>query len=250
MTEPAGIELWLVDLDTCAAALEQIERDVPRLSADDRERAGAISDAGERARRVAAYTALRVLLERAAGQTVRGQAFTRSPGWKPRLPDGSAEFNLSHAEGMALIGISRSCPLGVDLERARPVRMSPRRIGEIAAVGSGLGDKPLPDLGAERTFLQAWARLEAFTKARGRGLAQTLTDLGLRGKGAPGPPMPLPHVEAAARHLLHEAGLTVGDVTLLPGFHGAVAAARGARVTRVRPFPVQGEQICGLLGQA
>ena len=98
------------------------------------------------------------------------------------------------------------------------------------AAGEGLGDKPLSGLGAERAFLQAWARLEAFAKARGSGLAWVfLVELGLRGKGPVQPP-PLPQVRSAARRLVGAAGLLVCDVRLLPGFHGAVAAPRGAHV--------------------
>ena len=105
--------------------------------------------------------------------------------------------------------------------------MSTRRLAEIVALGAGLGDKPLPRLGAERAFLQAWARLEAFAKARGVGLAQTLTDAGLRGKGRA--QVPPAQVEAAARRLAGEAGLAVHDVRLLPGLFGArCSAAWGA----------------------
>ena len=45
------------------------------------------------------------------------------------------------------------------------------------AVGSG---DPLPELDAPR-MLQAWARLEAWGKADGRGIGRTLTHFGIRG---------------------------------------------------------------------
>lgn len=244
MTDPeAGIELWLVDLDRCAEALELAERDVPRLSGDDRERARALSDPRERRRRLAAYTALRVLIERVAGSAARGEPFVRGAGAKPRLASSSAEFNLSHADGHALIAVSAAAgSLGVDLEKVRLAKMAPRRLAEIVAAGEGLGDKPLSGLGDERAFLQAWARLEAFAKARGSGLARTLVDLGLRGRGRAQPP-PLPQVRTAARRLADAAGLLVCDVRLLPGFRGAVAVPRGAHVPRVATFPAQLEEI-------
>lgn len=231
------IELWLVDLEQCAAGLEALERDAPRLADDDRDRAGAIGDLRERRHRLTAYTALRVLLERVVGAGVRGRPFVRGPGGKPRIEEGGAEFSVSHTQGLALIGVTRALPIGVDLEKARVVRMAPRRHGEILAAGVGLGDKPLPDLGTDRAFLQAWARLEAFTKARGRALALTLADLDLRGKGRQ--QVPLTHVGSAARRLAREAGLMVRDVKLPPGLHGAVAAPRGARLARVRLFPTE-----------
>ncbi len=244
-TASSGIELWLVDCDRCAAALQLIERDLPRLTQDDRARAQAIKDRRERGRRLAAYTALRLLIERVAGPAVRGQPFVRVAGSKPTLGGGGVEFNLSHTDAHALIAVSRGLPLGVDIEKLRPAKMSARRLAEIVALGTGLGDKPLPRLDGERALLQAWARLEAFAKARGVGLAQTLTDAGLRGKGRA--QVPPAQVEAAARRLLGEAGLAVHDVRLLPGLFGAVAAPRGAHPGRVRTLPAQRAAIEKLL---
>ncbi len=247
MIDTDSIELWLVDLGQCALALETLERDVPRLAADDRDRALAIDDPRERRHRLAAYTALRVLLERCAGPAVRGQRFLRDGDLKPRLGDRSAEFNLSHTEGLALIGVSRGLPLGVDIEKVRSAKMSPRRLGEFIAIGAGLGGKLLPSVGAERTFIQAWARLEAFTKARGRGLAQTLADLGLRGPRRRQAPLTLAHLEDTARRLVRDANLAVHDVRLPLAFHGAVAAPRGVHVVGIRAFPADRAQIDQLL---
>jgi len=235
MTQNSTIELWLVDLEKSAKALDAIERAVPRLTADDLERADAIADRRARRDRLAAYTALRILLERIAGAGVRGRPFMRTAGGKPRLDCGTAEFSLSHIEGLALIGISSTYPLGVDLERVRPIKMAARRLVEISAVGAGLGHKPLPALSTERVFLQAWARLEAFAKARGRGLVQTLADVGMRGRGQRR--LSPADLEARARRVAHEAGVTVYDVSLSPSLHGAIGAPHGTRPIRCRAFP-------------
>lgn len=234
------MELWLVDLEKCAEPLAWLERAVPRLAADDHDRAGAIADLRERRHRLAAHSALRILLERIAGPAVRGRALVRPPGGKPWLEAGGAEFSLSHIDGLALIGVSSARPLGVDLERVRPVRLAARRLAEISAVGSGLSDKPLP-LGAERAFLQAWARLEAFTKARGRGLAQTLADVGVRGMGHRA--LSPPEIEGRARQIAHTDGIDVHDLELSPALHGAVGAPHGTRPPRPRPFPVDASMI-------
>ena len=110
MMRNSTIELWLVDLEKCATPLETIERAVPRLTADDLERANTITGRRERRDRLAAYTALRILLERMAGPSVRGRPFVRAAGGKPRLDVGKAEFSLSHIDGLALIGISSNAP--------------------------------------------------------------------------------------------------------------------------------------------
>jgi len=245
MQTRSDIEIWLVDLEKSVEALEMLERDGRRLAADEYDRANAIKDPRERRHRLATYTALRVILERIAGPGVRGLPFVRRPGGKPRLDLGGAEFSLSHIDGLALIGVSSALPLGVDLERMRPVKMAARRLVEISAIGAGLSDKPLPALGTERTFLQAWARLEAFAKARGRGLAQTLADVGVRGRErrllSPA------DLEVRARRVAHDAGITVHDVKLSPTLHGAVGAPHGVRPMRARTFPTDHPGIVQIL---
>jgi 4'-phosphopantetheinyl transferase len=236
MIDPsASVELWLVDCDRCSDALEAIERALPRLTDDDRARVQEIGDPHERSRRRAAYTALHLLIERVAGPEVRGEPILRAPGSKPQL-SGSTEFNLAHTGAHALIGVSRGQPLGVDVETVRPVTMSDRRVAEIVALGTGLGDRPLPRPDRDGTFLQAWTRLEAFAKARGVGVAQTLTDAGLRGRGGTAE-MALPDVEAAGRRLAADAGLAVHDLRLPPGLYGAIAAPPGAHLGPVTSFP-------------
>lgn len=241
----SAMELWLVDLEKCAEPLAWLERAVPRLTADDHDRAAAIADLRERRHRLAAHSALRILLERIAGPAVRGRVLVRPPGGKPWLEAGGAEFSLSHSDGLALIGVSSALPLGVDLERARPVRLAARRLAEISAVGAGLSDKPLPPLGAERAFLQAWARLEAFAKARGRGLAQTLADVGVRGMGHRA--LSPPEIEGRTRQIARTERIGVYDVELSPALHGAVGAPHGTRPPRPRPFPADASMIEQLL---
>lgn len=247
MQTSSVVELWLVDIERCAEALQVLEGDTPRLTPDEYERANAISDPRERHQRLVTYTALRILLERISGPSVRGRPFQRSAGGKPRLDPGGAEFSLSHIDGLALIGVSPTLPLGVDLERVRPVRMRAHRLAEISAVGAGLSDKPLPlaAVGADRIFLQAWARLEAFGKASGRGLAQTLADVGVRDRERRR--LSLTELEVRARCVAYEAGITVHDVKLSPTLHAAAGVPRGVHAVRARAFPADRARIAHLL---
>jgi len=231
----ADIELWLIDLVQCAPVLEALEQDMPRLAEGDRERAGVIRDASARRQRIAAYVALRILLERAIGTGIRRQPLLHGAGGKPGLAGGEAQFSLSHTEGFALIGVAAAHPIGVDLERTRPLKLPPRRRDELCAAGAGLGGKHLPDTGTDRAIVQAWVRLEAFTKARGRALALTLADLGMRGKTRR--PLPPANLETAARRLARRAGFDVFDLELPPGLQGALAAPSGVGLPGLRLFP-------------
>ena len=239
------IELWLVDLEAAAPALEALERDLPRLSADDHARALRSGDARERRHRLAAYMGLRVVLERVVGAEVRGQRFVRGPSGKPRLTAGDVAFSLSHTDGLALIGAARAGAIGVDLERMRALRMSSRRREEILAVAAGLTAAPLGDPACDEALLRAWCLLEAFAKARDEGLSQVLTELGLRHAG--GRHLPCKQIVAAARRLARRSGLEIADVKLPPGLHGAVAAAGLAPPLRPRRFPADAEAIRRIL---
>ena len=129
-----------------------------------------------------------------------------------------------------MIGLAAAPPVGVDLERTRPLNVARRRREEICAAAMSVAGAPLPHAEPDRALLQAWVRLEAFAKARGLGLARTLADLGLCGTGYP---RPCPaQIEAAALHLARQTGLTVADVGLPRSLQGA-AAVRSGRPCRI-----------------
>jgi hypothetical protein len=54
-------------------------------------------------------------------------------------------------------------------------------------------------------------------------------------------------IEAAARRLAGEAGLTIRDVKLPPGLYGAVAHAGSSAAPRLRRFPTEHQAITRLL---
>jgi 4'-phosphopantetheinyl transferase len=223
-------EIWLIDMQRSAPVLAELEREVPRLTPQDRRRTIAIQDPHKRHERIAIATALRILLERMAGPQAAKAPFVAGTGGKPRLADGSVQFSLSHIDGYALIGLTRTGEIGVDLERDRPLRMSERRRAELMAAAVGLAGK-LAGTSPDARFLHAWCRLEAFAKARG-GLGRTLADLGLRS----GRQRTSAEIEAAARDAVRAAGLTVRDVRLEAGLYATVASGSVARVKPKR-FP-------------
>jgi len=243
------VELWLVDLERAGPALHALEADEPRLSADDRARARRAAGSRDRLDRTTAYIALRIALERIAGHQTRGVNFKRATAGKPRLGGGQAGFSLSHSDGFALLGVTRLGEIGVDLERARSVRISARRRDLILAAGQGLVDvtpaggtaDPLP----QDAFLQAWVRLEAFAKAHGGGLARVLTDIGIRGdRSSAATPA---RIATAARRLVEGSNLQVRDLRLPSGLRGALALASGMPVPRARAFPTDRSSIAHLL---
>jgi 4'-phosphopantetheinyl transferase len=228
------LELWCVDLDAAGAALQEMERRTPRLSDWDRHNAATIADANAAAQWCATHIALRLLLERAVGAQWRGAAFLRRPGVRPHLEGAPVAFSLSHVAGLALIGLAPSGDIGVDLERARAVRMSAPRRGLIETAGAALdAGAPLPD-DAEARFLQAWVRLEAFAKAEGGGIGRLLTRLGVVG-GRDISAADLLTQVAAAR--AQASANVVHDLELGQGLFAAVALVSSQALPQVRWLP-------------
>lgn len=275
-----ALELWLVDLDATAGLLMAAETDCSRLSPQEAERAQAIADDSVRQRWLSAHVALRLLLERWGGAGLRAQPFQFARGGRPFLPGPAPHFSLSHAGQFALIGLTRSAPLGVDIEvispRVMPLERRSRLVSfandvaggaELPLVhasltsGAHAAAEPAEDANVETAaFIQAWCRVEAFAKADGRGLLAVLSQAGIMGPAndAPGAADAYtgPGAERGqARDLVRDgpcpspgqlSGHRVWDVPLgsdAPGYAAAVALARGARISSDALVPLVLEDI-------
>ena len=232
------LELWFVDLTACGAALDMVEQLTPRLSpAEHKKIAGGISPAAIVERR-AAYIALRVLIERFWGPDWRTEPYRLTGSGKPSLPGLSGTFSLSHVDKYALIGLARSCNIGVDLEPDRQPTVSDdrRQRVERAAISLAHG-APLPEPRQAR-FLQAWVRLEAVAKADGRGIGRLLTGLGIVGGdgGDDATTVPRYASDIAAR-------FWVRDVAVSGGCVGAAALDQPFTPVPARVLPATAAEI-------
>lgn len=236
-----AVECWLVDLHAAAPALHAIERDTPRLSDWDRETAAAFSDKQAAAQWLAAHIALRMLLERAAGPGWRGVPLERGTRIKPHLKDAPVIFSLSHVAGLALIALGPAEPLGVDLERARVVHMSPHRRAPLEDAAQLLNpDAALPG-GDDARFLQTWVRLEAAAKADGCGIGRLLTRLGLTRDSR------LSEAERETRARSVTQAMRLRDMDLGGGLFAAVATPPGVARPDVAAFPASPEGLRDLV---
>jgi 4'-phosphopantetheinyl transferase len=158
-----------VDLDAGPAP------DAGLLPIADREKLERFKFERDRRRFATARLVLRGLL---ADENMASHAepFAHSVNGKPRLRGRSdCEFNLSHSEHWALIGLSNRHEVGVDIEIVRPItdlfELASRHFtdseqAELAAC--------CPE-GVVRRFLLGWTRKEACLKAVGTGLTVEAT---------------------------------------------------------------------------
>jgi 4'-phosphopantetheinyl transferase len=144
-------------------------------------------------------------LSRATGIGPAEIEFTGNLYGKPFLKAGSGmpalQFNLSHSEDLAAVGLVENRAIGVDVEFVRPVpdlssvaeeNYTP---GEFASICSLAGEA------SKALFFRYWTRKESYIKAVGKGLSiplntfDTQFDRGSRGRKL-GRTSDAPHVES------------------------------------------------------
>ncbi|WP_214405138.1 4'-phosphopantetheinyl transferase family protein [Pseudonocardia lacus] len=162
----------------------------------------------DRARYLAAHALTRLVLADAVGADPAELRFDRTcrcgeQHGKPVLPGGPG-FSLTHAGDVVGVAV-HSGPVGLDVERARPLSDITAMAAHVRSPGEAVAD--------EAAFFTLWTRKEALLKATGEGLSAPMSDitlgpdgvLGWVGAGAPTQPVWL------------------RDLRPAPGYAGAVA---------------------------
>lgn len=176
MTALPEIDLWVWSLTT--ENLSTTGSCHKALNAAERSRADRFVRAADRAAFIAAHVRMRQILSGYVGTAAGLLEFDSVMRSKPVLPNGPS-FNLSHAGGYAVLAVApgeteESLPLGVDIEKHRPVEPA---VAEISF--SQAEQKMLARFqGQDRTdaFFRCWTRKEAVVKATGLGLFAELGD--------------------------------------------------------------------------
>ena len=200
-----------------------------------------------RAEWLATHIALRLLIERAAGTQWRRAVFTRSERGKPHLDGTPLAFSISHAPGLALIGLAPRGRIGVDIERTRRVRVGEARRARIVEASAALSNAPLPTEGNAR-FLQAWVRLESLAKADGCGIGRLLTRLGILGVSEEARAEQAGAGDMVATLLTGGTPPSVRDLQLGDGVYAAVASIGVAPVGAPAWLPTRVESLEKLIG--
>lgn len=156
------------------------------LSSDEKERANRFRFADDRRRFVVARGTLRHLLGREFARSPQSVTFSYSeygkPNINPPLMASTAEaaasglrdfhFNLSHSGELALCVLGGDRRVGVDIEIIRPIQrlenMMERCLSKAEQKQVESTAEPL------RAFLQRWTCKEAYLKAIGKGLSQSM----------------------------------------------------------------------------
>lgn len=94
---------------------------------------------------------------------------------KPRFNDSSGAsdlgFNLSHSNGMILIGIAQGRQIGVDLEFIRPIDQPLKLAQRFFSPAEAAKLAHIPESDQQAAFFRCWTYKEAYIKARGGGMS-------------------------------------------------------------------------------
>ncbi|MGE5451825.1 MAG: 4'-phosphopantetheinyl transferase family protein [Acidobacteriota bacterium] len=166
LASPWGTALWCVSLDVALS-----DSDSAMLDAAEQARAARFRFERDARRYRVSHVALRQMLAHAMGEPDPARiTFTQQAHGKPVLAHSAWHFNLSHSGDRALIGISASHPIGVDLEEARPLPDGPDLAEQHFSEAEYAAYLAAPADQREATFLRCWTRKEACLKATGSGL--------------------------------------------------------------------------------
>ena len=163
------MQVWVASLEVPDARLSALSR---MLSREEQSRAGSMTPLLAR-RFTVARGILRSLLSGFTGTAADKLRFMYGTSGKPSLADHDIHFNVSHSAELGLFAFAPDRPVGVDVEKERPVRrlldvaqrfMSEDEIRSLAATAPEERDT---------AFLKSWVVREARLKAEGKGVWST-----------------------------------------------------------------------------
>ncbi|WP_425215597.1 4'-phosphopantetheinyl transferase family protein [Tumidithrix helvetica] len=171
------VHLWYVDLQVCDRLLEL----KATLSLDEQQRADRYRFDLHRQRFILARGHLRLILGRYLTIQPAQVQFTYSPSGKPQLADrlweastmgaGNLEFNLSHAENLAVYAVTCNRAIGVDVEyQQRSIEDVEQLAQRFFSSQESERLRSLAPKEQQELFFQIWTLKEAYLKATGKGL--------------------------------------------------------------------------------
>jgi 4'-phosphopantetheinyl transferase len=159
------VDVWVADLD----ALPPKPEDWSVLSPDEVERAHRFRFDRHRNRFVRCRALLRQLIAERIGGQAAAIAFRYGTYGKPELDE--IHFNVSHAENLAAIALTRERPVGIDVEavdatrEVLPLARTAFSPAERAALSVMTSEQQIA------AFFRGWTRKEAYLKLLGTGFS-------------------------------------------------------------------------------
>ncbi len=144
------------------------------LQPEERTRAAAFAFDPDRILYLHSHSVLRQILSRYTGREASELVFEGGRDQKPRLAqnqnDADLHFSLSHSSRCSLIAVRAGCPVGVDVERLRPLPDAARIARRWLTPAENAALARLSGSALQRAFFALWTHREAVIKALGENL--------------------------------------------------------------------------------
>ena len=210
-----------------------MEEILPRLSAEEQQRAARFRISEARHRFLLARVMLRHQLGKEIGIVPESVFFATGKHGKPRLDipgtDQSLHFNLTHSGGFVALAISDD-EVGIDIENLRPVSTAERLAQRFFSPEERKHVFELDGEARDRAFLRIWTQKEAYLKATGLGVGMPLRGV----ETEPDPAAP-PGLRAIAGDRNEAASWTLLEVRI-PGAVCMVATREPAAKLEIQRF--------------
>jgi 4'-phosphopantetheinyl transferase len=170
---PLGVvHLWQRRLDASTA---EIDACYALLSADEREQAMRKRVERPRSDFILTRGTLRSLLAGYLKTSPHSLSFEYTSYGKPLLKDHrDFRFNVSHSDGLALLGFTRNREIGVDIEKVHPQTDTRQLAERFFSLREREDLRTLSGDELHAAFFRCWTRKEAYIKAKGQGLSLPL----------------------------------------------------------------------------
>ena len=171
-----GIHVWAFPIEP---EPDELNRLAAHLSPEEMDRANQFRFPRLRERYIAGRGRLRLLLGRYLEFEPAQLRFDFTPRGKPLLSQSGIHFNLAHSNELALLAITKAAPVGVDLELIRPMPDGLEIARRFFAAGEVAGFDKVTANARDEAFFNLWTRKEAWLKATGDGISESLSKVEL-----------------------------------------------------------------------
>jgi 4'-phosphopantetheinyl transferase len=220
------LHIWKADMNSSGVY------DVQSLGQDEIARARRFRFEADRMMFIFSHYLLRQILAGYVKMPPQEIAYSYTKFGKPFLTQKDQqegiEFNLSHSGDIVLIAVTRSVPLGVDVEKIQPIPDMEQIAKKFFSPGEQEDLSRLSGPEKVTAYYKCWTRKEAVIKACGEGLSMPLDSFQV--SLLPGKAARLVHNPDARRWML---------VDLLPGTGYAGAAASPENELEVSYFSAE-----------
>ena len=166
--------VWCVELDQSPSRTDKLFQ---LLSEEEQQRAKQFRFEEKRGHFIVGRATLRQLIGGCLKASPAALEFSYTQRGKPELAGalaGKVHFNVSHSDSLALIALTRVCPVGVDVERVRPRQYDMEIARRFFTARESAGLESLQEAERPSAFFNLWTRKEAWLKATGVGISESL----------------------------------------------------------------------------